>query len=98
MGADEKGTEIEEIPPMFELEMTDSSGTYVVRDLVPLTRTRQGPFVSPPYTTKAREDVTQSIVGAPRRGTRGNARLCLDWTALCAEEAQSGWMGGRTGN
>ena len=33
MGADEKGTEIEEIPPMFELEMTDSSGTYVVRDL-----------------------------------------------------------------
>ena len=93
---------------MFELEMTDSSGTYVVRDLaiavgsaahvVPLTRTRQGPFVSPPYTTKAREDVTRSIVGAPHRGTRGNARLCLDWTALCAEEARSGWMGGRTGN
>ena len=58
--ADEKGTRIEGDPSAFELEMTVSSGTYVrsvVHDLaiavgsgahvVSLTRTQQGPFVSP---------------------------------------------------
>lgn len=91
--ANEKGPEIEEIPPVFELEMTVSSGTYVrsiVHDLaiavgsaghvVSLTRTRQGPFVSPSYTAKAREDVTRSIVDAVTEETR--LLDCVDWDVL----------------
>ena len=92
---EEKETEIEEIPPVFELEMTVSSGTYVrsiVHDLaiavgsaahvVSLTRTRQGPFVSPSYspsyTAKAREDVTRSTVDAVTEETLD----CVDWAVL----------------
>jgi tRNA pseudouridine55 synthase len=91
--ADEKGLEIEEIPPVFELEMTVSSGTYVrsiVHDLaisvrsaahvVSLTRTRQGPFVSPSYTTRAHENVTRSIVDAVTEETR--LLDCVDWAVL----------------
>ena len=91
--ADEKGLEIEEVPPVFELEMTVSSGTYVrsiVHDLaiaagsaahvVSLTRTRQGPFVSPSYTTKAHEEVTRSAVDAVTEETR--LLDCVDWAVL----------------
>ncbi len=91
--ADEKGAEIEGVPPVFELEMTVSSGTYVrsiVHDLaiavgsaahvVSLTRTRQGAFVSPSYTAKAREDVTRSIVDVVTEETR--LLDCVDWAVL----------------
>jgi tRNA U55 pseudouridine synthase TruB len=89
----ENVAEIEEIPPVFELEMTVSSGTYVrsiVHDLaiavgsaahvVSLTRTRQGPFVSPSYTAKAREDVTRSLMDAVTEETR--LLDCVDWAVL----------------
>ena len=87
--ANEKGPEIEEIPPVFELEMTVSSGTYVrsiVHDLaiaagsaahvVSLTRTRQGPFVLPSYTAKAREDVINAVTEETR------LLDCVDWDVL----------------
>ena len=90
--ADEKGAETEEIPPVFELEMTVSSGTYVrsiVHDLaiavgsaahvVSLTRTRQGPFVSLSYTTTTREDITRPI-DVVTEGTR--LLDCVDWAVL----------------
>jgi len=91
--AEDNAAEIEETPPVFELEMTVSSGTYVrsiVHDLaiavgsaahvVSLTRTRQGPFVSPSYTAKAHEDVTRSTVGAVIEETR--PLDCVDWAVL----------------
>lgn len=92
--ADEKGAEIEEVPPVFELEMTVSSGTYVrsiVHDLaiavgsaahvVSLTRTRQGPFVSlSSYTATAREDITRSDVDVVTEETR--LLDCVDWAVL----------------
>jgi len=91
---EEKVEEIGEIPPVFELEMTVSSGTYVrsvVHDLaiavgsaahvVSLTRTRQGPFVSPSYNAMtAREDVTRSTGEAVTEETR--LLDCADWAVL----------------
>jgi len=89
--AEENGAAIEEIPPVFELEMTVSSGTYVrtiVHDLaiavesaahvVALARTRQGSFALPSYMAQAREDVTGSI------GEAEETRLldCVDWAVL----------------
>lgn len=85
--------EIEEIPPVFELEMTVSSGTYVrsvVHDLaiavesaahvVSLTRTRQGPFVLPSYRAKAREQVTR-LTGDAVTGETGLLD-CVDWAVM----------------
>lgn len=90
----ERVGETEERPPVFRLEMTVSSGTYVrsiVHDLaiavgsaahvVSLTRTRQGPFVLPSYIAlQAREDVTRSVGQAI---TEEMGLLdCVDWAVL----------------
>jgi tRNA pseudouridine55 synthase len=85
---EEDARQIGEIPPVFELEMTVSSGTYVrtvVHDLaiavgsaahvVSLTRTRQGPFVLTSCNANACDDVTRSA---------GETQLldCVDWAVL----------------
>ena len=90
---EENAEEIEEFPPVFGLEMTVSSGTYVrsiVHDLaiavgsaahvVSLTRTRQGPFVLPSYTAEAHGDVTRSF----GEDVTDETQLldCVDWAML----------------
>ena len=91
---EEKVGETDEIPPIFELEMIVSSGTYVrsiVHDIaiavgsaahvVSLTRTQQGPFVLPSYVAiKAREDVTRSIGEAVTEEMR--PLDCVNWAVL----------------